>query len=60
MWANGAEFLAFLKDPSIPFTNNLAVQDIRMMKIQQKVSGYFRTISGAHTLASIRYYLSTL
>ena len=60
MRAYGAEFLAFLKDPSIPFTNNLAEQDVRMMKVQQKVSGCFRTISGAHTFASIRSYLSTL
>lgn len=54
------EFLAFLKGPSIPFTNNLAEQDVRMMKVQQKVSSCFRTITGAETFARIRSYLSTL
>jgi len=60
MRAYGEEFLAFLKDPSIPFTNNLAEQDVRMMKVQQKVSGCFRTTLGAEVFARIRSYLSTL
>ena len=55
-----AESLAFLKDPSIPFTNNLVEQDVRMMKVQQKVSGCFRTISRTQMFARNRPYLSTL
>lgn len=53
------DVLRFLVDPRVPFTNNLAERDGRMMKLRQKISGGFRSENGAKDFAVIRSLLST-
>jgi len=53
------ETLRFLTDFDVPFTNNLAEQDLRMMKVRMKISGSFRTFAGAQIFARLRSVVST-
>jgi transposase len=54
-----SEVLRFLEDLRVPPTNNLAERDIRMVKLQQKISGCWRTLDGAQAFLTVRSYIST-
>ena len=60
LMARAEQVLALLDDLRIPFTNNQAERDLRWAKVQQKISGTFRSAAGATTFCRIRSYLSTM
>jgi transposase len=58
--AHRGEVLRFLVDLRVPPTNNLAERDIRMVKLQQKISGCWRTLDGAQAFLTVRSYVATV
>jgi transposase len=57
--AHRDEVLRFLADLRVPPTNNLAERDIRIVKLQQKISGCWRTLDGARAFLTVRSYVAT-
>ncbi|MFZ4814982.1 MAG: IS66 family transposase [Phototrophicaceae bacterium] len=55
-----AQVLAFIAYLALPFDNNLAERDLRMIKVKLKVSGCFRTLDGAQVFADLRSYTSSV
>jgi len=60
LWLGQEAVLAFLDDLTIPFDNNQAEQDLRMLKVQQKIAGSFRADAGSEAFARIRGYCASL
>lgn len=58
--ARKESILLFLKDPVVPYGNNQAERDLRMIKLKQKISGGFRTEHAAEAFCNIRSYISTV